>query len=75
MLVYRVTHRHYYGSCRPHECSDHIVNYFTTIEKARDCVKDFLGCDAKCDNDFGFDIWTSNHLPHTEYLIDTIKVY
>lgn len=75
MLIYKVTHRHYYGSCRPHECSDHTVNYFDSIEKARACVKDFLGSDAKCDDDFGFDIWTSNHLPHTEYLIDAIKVY
>lgn len=75
MFVYKVTHRHYYGARRPHECADHTVNYFDSIEKARTCVKDFLGSDAKCDDEFGFDVWTSDHLPLTEYLIDKIQVY
>jgi hypothetical protein len=75
MFIYRVTHRYYYGTRRPHECSDNIVAHFSSIEKARGCVKDFLGADAKCDDDFGFDIWTSPRLSHTEYLIDAIQVY
>ena len=75
MFVFRVTHRYYFGERRPHECKDHTVNYFSTIEKARTCVKDLLGEDAKCDNDFGFDIWVSDFHPNTEYLIDMIRVY
>jgi hypothetical protein len=75
LTIYRVTHRYYYGTHRPHECSDNTVNYFDSIEKARQCVKDFLGEEATVDNDFGFDIWVSKHLPHTEYIIDCIRVY
>lgn len=75
MFVYRVTHRHYYGNYQPHECRDHTVGYYSNIEKARVTVKDFLGEEATCNNDFGFDIWVSPHLPHTEYLIDVIEVW
>lgn len=74
MTIARVTHRHNYGS-KPNECSGHIVGYYTTIEKARDVVKDFLGNEATCNNDFGFDIWVTAHLPNTEYIIDLIAVY
>jgi hypothetical protein len=73
MLIYCVTHRHY--AVRPHQCADHIVGYYSTIEKARAVVKDFLGEEATCDNDFGFDCWVTPHLPNTEYLIDVIKVW
>jgi hypothetical protein len=72
--IARLTHRHYYGK-RPDECSDNVVGYYSDIEKARTTAKDFLGEDAKVDNDFGFDIWTSPHLPHTEYIIDMIQVW
>lgn len=73
MLIYRVTHRYY--NTRPHDCSDHTVGYYSTIEKARAVVKDFLGEEATCDNDFGFDCWVAPHLPNTEYLIDAVKVW
>ena len=75
MYIYRVTHRYYYGERRPHECKDYTLNYFTTAEKARTCVKDCLGKDAKCEDDFGFEIWTSDFHPDTEYIIDMIRVY
>lgn len=73
MFVYRVTHRYYFVHSDTHE--DHTVNYFSTIEKARTCVKDLLGEGAKCDNDFGFDIWVSDFRPNTEYFIDMIRVF
>lgn len=73
LTIYRVTHRHYFGS-RPDQCSDNTVGYYSTLEKAQATVKDFLG-EAACNDDFGFEIWTSAHLPHTEYIIDCITVY
>lgn len=73
MLIYRVTHRHY--SARPHDYTDYVVGYYSNIEKARATVKDFLGEDATCDNDFGFDNWVTPHLPNTEYFIDVVKVW
>ena len=73
MSIYRVIHRHYYA--RPHKCADHIVGYYSTIEKARATVKAFLGEDATCDNAFGFDSWVTPHLPNTEYFIDVIQVW
>ena len=74
MIIYKLTHRYKYGK-RPNECKDHTVGYYTTIEKARAVVKDFLGEDATVDNDFGFDSWTSPRNPNTEYLIDLVKVW
>jgi hypothetical protein len=74
MFIYRVTHRHYYGSRRPHECADHTVGYYSTLEKARACVQDLLD-EGVCDDSFGFEVWTSKYLPETEYLIDKIQVY
>ena len=72
MLVYCVTHRYYVT--RPYDCKDHILGYYSTIEKARATVKDLLGDDAVCDQNFGFDVWSSAHNPNVEYLIDTIRV-
>jgi hypothetical protein len=75
MLIYRITHRHYYGSRLPHECSDHTIGYYNTLEKAHKCVQDFLKEGAECNDDFGFEIWTSKFLPNTEYLVEKILVY
>lgn len=75
MTIARLTHRHYYGNRRPWECKDNVVGYYTDIEKARATAKNFLGEEATCDNDFGFDIWVTPHLPYTEYIIDLITVY
>jgi hypothetical protein len=72
--IARLTHRYYYGK-RPHECKDNVVGYYSDIEKARTTAKDLLGEDAKVDNGFGFDIWVSSYLPHTEYIIDIIQVW
>ena len=72
--IARLTHRHCYGK-RPEQCSDHVVGYYSDIEKARAAVKDFFGEDATLDNDFGFDVWVSEHLPNTEYIIDLIQVW
>ena len=72
--IARLTHRYYNGK-RPNECSDNVVGYYSDIEKARATAKDFLGKDAKVDNDFGFDIWVSKNLPNTEYIIDLIQVW
>lgn len=74
--IARLTHRRYNDkSKKPWDCSDHVVNYYSDIEKARTAAKDFLGEEATCEDDFGFDIWTSPHLPQTEYIIDLIKVW
>lgn len=73
MFVYQVTRRYYFVHSDAHE--DQIVNYFSTIEKARLCVQDLLGEGAKCDNDFGFDVWVSERRPNFEYFIDVIRVY
>lgn len=73
MFIYRVTHRYY--NARPHDCKDHTVGYYSTIEKARATIKDLLGDDAVCDQDFGFDIWSSTHNPNTEYFVDVIQVW
>ena len=73
MTIYCVHHRHIYGD-RPDQVKDHVVGYYSTIEKARDTVRDFLG-DAACDDDWGFEVWTSPHLPHTEYHITAIQVW
>jgi hypothetical protein len=76
MTIARLTHRYYKNRTKkPHECQDHVVGYYTTIEKARATAKDFLGENATVDNDFGFDIWVSPNLPLTEYIIDLIAVY
>jgi hypothetical protein len=76
MTIAKVTHRRYNTrDKKPWDCSDNTVGYYTDIEKARATVKDFLGEEATCDNDFGFDIWVSPHLPQTEYLIDLIEVW
>ena len=75
MIIYRVIHRYYYGERRAHECKDYTVNYFSTVEKARTCVTDLLGENAKCNDDFGFEVWTSDFHPNTEYIIDAIRVY
>ena len=74
MTIYRVTHRYKNGS-KPWQVSDHTVGYYSTIEKARDTVKNFLGENATLDNDFGFDSLASPNHSHTEYLIDLIKVW
>jgi hypothetical protein len=72
--IARLTHR-YYSDKSSHEYQDGVVGYYSDIEKARATAKDFLGEDAKVDNDFGFDIWVSPHLPQTEYIIDLIQVW
>ena len=72
--IARLTHRYYYGK-RPHECKNNVVGYYSDIEKARATARDFLGEGAKVNNDFGFDVWTSPRLPHTEYIIDLIEVW
>ena len=75
MIIYHVIHRYYFGERRAHECKDHTLNYFSTLEKARTCVKDCLGETAKCEDDFGFEIWTSDIHDNTEYIIEMIRVY
>lgn len=73
MYIYRITHRYY--NIRPHDYADHTVGYYSTIEKARATIKNFLGEEATCDNDFGFDVWVSPYYKNTEYFIDVIKVW
>ena len=76
MTIARVTYRHYNDrSKKPHEYYEGILGYYTTIEKARITVQDFLGKNATVDNDFGFDTWVSPDLPNTEYFIDLINVW
>lgn len=72
-IIYVVHHRHIYGK-RPDQVSDHVVGYYSTLEKAHDTIRDFLG-DAACDDSWGFEVWTSPHLPHTEYHVSRIEVY
>lgn len=72
--IARLTHRHY-SDKSSHKYQDGVVGYYSDIEKARTTAKDFLGEEATCDNDFGFDIWVSPHLPQTEYIIDIIQVW
>lgn len=72
--IARLTHRYYHGK-RPHECADNVIGYYSDIEKARAAAKDHLGEEAKVDNTFGFDIWVSPHLPHTELIIDLLEVW
>ena len=73
--IARLTHRRYGDRSKPWDCKDSTVGYYTDIEKARAAAKDFLGEEAKCDNDWGFDIWVSPNLPNTEYIIDLINVW
>ena len=76
MTIARLTHRHYNDkNKKPLDYKTHTVGYYTDIEKARAAIKDFLGEEAECDNDWGFDIWVSPNLPNTEYIIDLINVW
>ena len=75
MTIARLTHRRYNDRSKPWDYKDNTVGYYTDIEKARATAKDFLGEEATCDNDWGFDIWVSPNLPNTEYIIDLINVW
>lgn len=73
MTIYCVHHRYKYGK-RPDEVRDNVVGYYSTLEKAHATIRDLLG-EAACDDDWGFEVWTSPHLPNTEYHVTLIKVY